>query len=90
MRVWVLAVRKGHQRTRSSGDIERFSPAGSSLGRKELHLWCLTVVDGKKLTSRVALEIVAKFEHYKQSFQLSVISYQLSVISYQYLCNKEA
>ncbi|NER03458.1 MAG: IS110 family transposase [Okeania sp. SIO3C4] len=54
---------------RSSGSIERFSIAGSSLARRELYLWCLTVVGRKILSSMVGMEILAKFEHYKQQLQ---------------------
>ncbi|NEO51877.1 MAG: IS110 family transposase [Okeania sp. SIO3B5] len=54
---------------RSSGEIERFRAAGSSLARKELYLWCLTVVGKKRLISGVGLEIMAKFEHHKQQLQ---------------------
>ncbi|MDY7004006.1 MAG: transposase [Cyanobacteriota bacterium] len=54
---------------RSSGDVEKFSKSGSSLARSELYLWCVTVVGKKNLTSRVGLEIVAKFEYYREQLQ---------------------
>lgn len=58
---------------KSSGDMERFSKSGSSLARSELYLWCVTVVGKGRLISRVGLEIIAKFEYYREQLQKTLI-----------------
>ncbi|NET42608.1 hypothetical protein [Okeania sp. SIO2B3] len=49
--------------------MERLSKSGCCLARSELYLWCVSVVGKKNLISRVGLEIVAKFEYYKEQLQ---------------------
>ncbi len=56
------------QEERSSGQVESFSSAGSSIAKNELYNWSRTSVPKKRLISQVGLEVQAKFEEYKAKF----------------------